>query len=314
MKTAGAISSIGHNAKNPAVDGNVVRVLSRIRAIACSASPPLPIHSDLASIMVQKTTSPRILNQSLMELGATVCTPKNPHCQSCPILDHCKAAKEEKAKKRPLSFDMEQGSSECVICGSLPIEDIEELKANMFPLKKKKNKIRQQIVVSALLLLDGNVLMLKRPKNGLLAGQWEFPSHILFESEPKIQKSKKLKEFSTKIMYEAIVKRVNALFHEEITEMVEKFEYIGSFLHIFSHIHQNCHVFRIYLDKKTKKEIIFDRDYEWNSVQSVDTKKLTMCVKKQWLIHRNFDRKKPFNNNNKLSGRKRKRQTQLNEF
>ena len=82
--TAGAIASIAFEQRAPIVDGNVARVLSRVFASAEDAWPS-------ATALVQASHSPRTLNQSLMELGALICKPRNPTCLICPVRDSCVA-------------------------------------------------------------------------------------------------------------------------------------------------------------------------------------------------------------------------------
>lgn len=91
--TAGAIASIGYEQREPLVDGNVTRVLARIFAFE------EPIGTSLlerrlwsaAAALVAESASPRALNQSLMELGAVICTPRNPACDRCPVSRVCRA-------------------------------------------------------------------------------------------------------------------------------------------------------------------------------------------------------------------------------
>lgn len=82
--TAGAVASIAWQQRAPIVDGNVARVLSRIFAEEGDVWPH-------ATALVDAGRSPRALNQGLMELGALVCTPRNPACLLCPVRDACGA-------------------------------------------------------------------------------------------------------------------------------------------------------------------------------------------------------------------------------
>ncbi len=91
--TAGAIASIVYGARTPIVDGNVQRVIARLDA---NDDPP----ADAATIagtwrraeeLVAEATAPGALNEGLMELGATVCTPMNPQCDACPVARWCAA-------------------------------------------------------------------------------------------------------------------------------------------------------------------------------------------------------------------------------
>jgi A/G-specific adenine glycosylase len=91
--TAGAIASIAFGAAVPAIDGNVERVLSRLLAIDA------PAGSSEAQQRLWQTASqlvecdrPGELNQALMEVGATICTPRQPRCHGCPLRRHCAAS------------------------------------------------------------------------------------------------------------------------------------------------------------------------------------------------------------------------------
>lgn len=90
--TAGAIASIAFELPEPAVDGNVMRVLTRLEAIR--GDPRLEPQAtqlwQLAGELVH-CESPSRFNQSLMELGALVCVPQAPRCSQCPLLSHCRA-------------------------------------------------------------------------------------------------------------------------------------------------------------------------------------------------------------------------------
>jgi A/G-specific adenine glycosylase len=109
--TAGAICSIAFNQPTPILDGNVIRVLTRIFGIAenpkekqtnarlWQLAEELVLNSKL-KIKNSKLCCSH-LNQSLMELGALVCTPRNPQCQICPVKMLCVAFKENRVKESP---------------------------------------------------------------------------------------------------------------------------------------------------------------------------------------------------------------------
>lgn len=142
--TAGAILSIAYDVDVPAVDGNVFRVLSRIFLIEEDIMKPKTRRTfeGLAEFLIPPGRAASF-NQGLMELGATVCIPKNPRCHSCPVKEHCRA--------------LEEGVQE-----ELPV--------------KEKKKPPRPVDMTAALLRDGDrVLIRKRPDKGLLAGMWEFP-------------------------------------------------------------------------------------------------------------------------------------------
>nr|XP_032660433.1 adenine DNA glycosylase isoform X5 [Chelonoidis abingdonii] len=90
--TAGAIASISYGQVTGVVDGNVIRVLCRVRCIGADSSSPAVTDRlwDLANSLVDPAR-PGDFNQAMMELGATVCTPRAPLCMECPVKQHCRA-------------------------------------------------------------------------------------------------------------------------------------------------------------------------------------------------------------------------------
>lgn len=86
--TAGAISSIAFNHRAPIVDGNVARIVSRLFGIDSDLMHTAWRESEA---LVAESSSPRLFNQGLMEIGALVCRPRNPHCDRCPLAAHCVA-------------------------------------------------------------------------------------------------------------------------------------------------------------------------------------------------------------------------------
>jgi len=142
--TAGAISSIAFGLKAPVLDGNVKRVLSRLFCInengATSASENLLWEKATNLISVSR---PGDFNQALMELGATVCIPKSPICQKCPIQTTCKAFLKNRV--------------------------------NEFPPSKKKVPSKNIEVSAGIIIKNKKVYIQQRSKDGLMGGLWEFP-------------------------------------------------------------------------------------------------------------------------------------------
>ena len=101
--TAGAIASIAYGTPVPAVDGNVIRVLSRLYGIRGDASRPECRRRirDLAAALVPPER-PGDHNQALMDLGATVCVPGTPDCRRCPLSSFCDAFRTGDAAELPL--------------------------------------------------------------------------------------------------------------------------------------------------------------------------------------------------------------------
>ena len=103
--TAGAIASIAFDQPVPIVDGNILRFFARLEMIDA------PLRSrelekrcwTIAEKLVAMAGSPRNLNQSLMELGAKICTPRRPSCDDCPVSSHCAAAAAGRQEEYPLA-------------------------------------------------------------------------------------------------------------------------------------------------------------------------------------------------------------------
>jgi A/G-specific adenine glycosylase len=115
--TAGAVLSIAFDQREPLVDGNVARVFSRLFAIEGELSSPESQRRlwQLATELLPPRSSSGEWNQALMELGAMVCTPRDPKCSACPLARHCAALAENKvaqlprpkARPSPLDVDIE---------------------------------------------------------------------------------------------------------------------------------------------------------------------------------------------------------------
>ncbi|TRM11642.1 A/G-specific adenine glycosylase [Lentibacillus cibarius] len=184
--TKGAILSIAYNQPQPAVDGNVMRVLSRV----------LKVDDDIAKTSARKKfetyaaslishDDPSSFNQGMMELGALICTPKEPMCMFCPVQDYCRA--------------FQEGVQQAL------------------PVKSKQKK--QKVVPYTVLLIQndkGHYVIEKRPADGLLANMWQFPmvptveignDHIeqWFHMEYGIDITKKVKKGNLKHVFTHLV-------------------------------------------------------------------------------------------------------------
>ncbi|MBY0501232.1 MAG: A/G-specific adenine glycosylase [Alphaproteobacteria bacterium] len=140
--TAAAIASIAFDQKSAAVDGNVVRVLSRFFTID-TPKPTLEVREKLMTLLPEKRCGD--FTQALMELGALICRPKNPSCGICPLHDDCQA--------------YQQG------------------KQSYFPIKIQKQKLPTRYATAFIIRReDGAILLRKRPLRGLLGGMMEVPT------------------------------------------------------------------------------------------------------------------------------------------
>jgi A/G-specific adenine glycosylase len=176
--TAGAICSIAFNQPKPILDGNVVRVLTRLFGI--SGNPRAPKVNDrlwyLASQLVltaatlqeaASPTAPRstlhapricsLLNQSLMELGAIVCTPKRPQCGACPVAVRCAA--------------FQQG------------------RVNELPRRSARPRATPRRFIALVVEHRGRFLVRQRPMGVVNAHLWEFPNIEVALKESQLRRA-----------------------------------------------------------------------------------------------------------------------------
>ena len=143
--TAGAVCSICFGQPTPAVDGNVLRVISRLTRDETPIDSPAYksyVRKELAAVYPAQAGD---FTQALMELGATVCGPnRKPDCDACPCKAFCEGAKKGDAERFPVKL----------------------------PKKEKRTEERTVFILSC----DGQYALEKRPGKGLLAGLWQFPN------------------------------------------------------------------------------------------------------------------------------------------
>ena len=143
--TAGAILSIAFNQKTPAVDGNVLRLVSRLTDDATPIDLPAykkRVEQLLGEVYPEEAGD---FTQALMELGATLCGPnREPDCKACPCREFCRGYR--------------NGT-----CRDLPVK-----------LPKKQRRVEEMTVF--ILFCDGEIALQKRPDQGLLATLWQFPN------------------------------------------------------------------------------------------------------------------------------------------
>jgi A/G-specific adenine glycosylase len=151
--TLGAVRSIAYGEPIALVDGNVLRVISRIAGLETTRGEKASddkvwkiaeaLHADDSRVRLR----PGDFNQALMELGATVCSQASPTCALCPVRAACAAAKTAQPGK--------------------------------YPLPKKATAKRKVTLAAAWIERDGKVLLVERPRPGLWAGMWALPSVVI---------------------------------------------------------------------------------------------------------------------------------------
>jgi A/G-specific adenine glycosylase len=151
--TAGAIASIAFGQVAPVLDGNVIRVFARLTDLAEDVTEPR-VQKHLWSLAEDWLSAERTgdYNQALMELGRTVCKPRNPLCGECPISTHCLSRERGTQTQRPVK-------------------------------KAKKPTPHYQVSAGIIYNTQGHILIAQRPLEGLLGGLWEFPGGKCEEGE-----------------------------------------------------------------------------------------------------------------------------------
>ena len=146
--TASAIASAAFGRREAAVDGNVLRVVTRLTDCHDDIADPKTkkaIRAQVQAVMPEAEEDVRIFNQATMELGATVCVPNGPpKCEVCPAAGFCLGR----------------------LRGTAPV----------LPVKAAKKARRTEERTVLVLLRQGRTALRRRPGRGLLAGLWEFPN------------------------------------------------------------------------------------------------------------------------------------------
>ncbi len=170
--TAGAIASIAYGKPEPAIDGNVLRIFSRILALkepVTSTTVKNTVRKEVRKILPDHHAGD--FNQALMDLGATVCLPNGaPVCDRCPWENICMACKE--------------GSPQD------------------YPIKQPKKKRRKQKLSVLVILWEDKVFLHKRAQDGLLAGLWEFPNYEGASTTESVLRWMESKHFQGKLVKE----------------------------------------------------------------------------------------------------------------
>ncbi|MGX7176790.1 A/G-specific adenine glycosylase [Enterococcus saigonensis] len=201
--TAGAIASIAFQRAEPAIDGNAMRVISRLYGIDADIAKPASRNVfDAVLRQLIPVEAPGDFNQALMDLGSGVCTPKKPVCTNCPLKNFCFAYQTQQQDR--------------------------------FPVKTKAAKPKDVYYFSVAITNEiGEYLLVQRPDEGLLAKMWTFPlvevNREVFEAAQKnFAKEETLNLFSVA---------------EELTlpanlpqNVVWQKRHLGEIRHIFSHL------------------------------------------------------------------------------
>ncbi|GAB4416833.1 MAG: A/G-specific adenine glycosylase [Anaerolineales bacterium] len=195
--TVGAIASIAFEMDEPALDGNLRRVYARLFDLSEYADSPAG-EKTLWALAAKHLPEGQAgdYNQALMDLGATICTPKNPRCLLCPLREDCQAQANGTQAERPV-------------------------------LKPKK-VVPHHVHAAGVIVQASKVLLAQRPRGGLLGGMWEFPNGRV-ETEPASALESVLEtEYKLKVRQgEALGEVRHAYTHFKITEYVFRCELVS---------------------------------------------------------------------------------------
>lgn len=141
---AAAVMSIAHGKPHAVVDGNVRRVFARVFLVDAptNVSSSARVFKERADALLDRS-NPGEFNQAIMELGATVCTPRKPACDGCPVSEYCRA------------FAARFQSS--------------------YPVRAPRRTTPEHHIAVGVVRKDGRILITRRKESGLLGGLWEFP-------------------------------------------------------------------------------------------------------------------------------------------
>ncbi|UCH11795.1 MAG: A/G-specific adenine glycosylase [Fidelibacterota bacterium] len=210
--TYAAVRSICFHDPLPAVDGNLKRIMARILALSANGSAlHRTVERTLATVI--PVHRPGDFNQAMMDLGATVCTPRDPRCGECPISDSCQAH----------------------FSGQV----------DLYPRPTKRKPRPHVPVAVGIIWRDSQLLIRRRPPEGLLGGLWEFPGGKVEPGESPEQ---------------TVVREVQ----EELGLKVQIMDRIGTVRHAYSHFSITLHAFHC---KYTDRGAIPQNgsDYRWIS-------------------------------------------------
>ncbi|KAH8835960.1 DNA glycosylase [Flagelloscypha sp. PMI_526] len=280
--SAGAIASIAYGERAPVLDGNVHRLMSRV--VGLYANPKSKATLDIlwaaAGAMVAKGPTgsiqhhPGDINQALIELGSTVCKVQNPDCSSCPIATHCSAYRRSQGNVEHAS-PLKDIEDLCKICEPLP----ENLSVTIYPCKAEKKKAREEMDIVNVVewkslkdVAERQVLLVKRPEKGLLAGLFEFPAL------PNATGKEKMKDVPSKLLPSLIDFR---------PAMIKSAHELGDVLHLFSHIRKVYRAQHVLLESETLPAVKI-AGCKWVKWDEVGKANIGTGIGKVWKLAQKF--------------------------
>ncbi|RLN00901.1 A/G-specific adenine DNA glycosylase-like [Panicum miliaceum] len=261
----------------PVVDGNVVRVISRLYAISDNPkeSSTMKRFWEIAGQLVDPSRSGDF-NQAMMELGATLCSKSKPGCSGCPVSSHCQV----------LALSLENPS----------------VKVTDFPRVVPKAKPRSDFAAVCVVQIaqgleeevtdtkgtDNLFLLIKRPEEGLLAGLWEFPLVLVEEGKTdSLNRRKAMDKYLTKLLSIDVGWKSDVILREDV----------GEHVHIFSHIRLTMYVELMIINLKDGVDRLCKKEddstkLKFTNESSVESMGLTSGIRKVYNMVKAFKEKR----------------------
>lgn len=254
--TAGAILSIAFQQPQPAVDGNVMRVFSRLFCIdddIAKASTRKIFEEKVKQVIAP--TAPGDFNQALMDLGSAVCTPTSPKCEECPVQSFCCAYQKQMMEA--------------------------------YPVKTKKMKPKPIYYLASIVCDDqGRFLLEQRANQGVLKGMWTFPFIEISKSEfQKMQNKKKQYEQLSLIAEEESFLPKTEDHLSAFVNWTE--ENIDEYVHVFSHLKWHV-ILRVGESKSESQPNSIEQ--QWLTWKEIEALPLVKPQQKMMEIYRNYQR------------------------
>ncbi|HGF7253798.1 TPA: A/G-specific adenine glycosylase [Enterococcus faecium] len=263
--TTGAIASIAFGLPEPAVDGNVMRVVSRLFCIEADiAKASSRKIFDEAMRKIIDETYPGEFNQAMMDLGSAICTPTSPKCEACPIQAFCLA------NKRGIQTS--------------------------FPVKTKKAKPKNVYYISAALQNhSGAYYFEERDSQKLLANMWTFPMvEVTQEEYERLKKEWEAKQ-EVDLFDDLVAEDGKELPFEKQELFIWQTRHLGEVTHVFSHLKWHVLFFYGRATEEAEQEFTENKTSKWLKPAAFDSvvfPKVQMKLVEQ--LEKNRNNRNPF--------------------
>ncbi len=263
--TTGAIASIAFGLPEPAVDGNVMRVVSRLFCIEADiAKASSRKIFDEAMRKIIDETYPGEFNQAMMDLGSAICTPTSPKCEACPIQAFCLA------NKRGIQTS--------------------------FPVKTKKAKPKDVYYISvALQNHSGAYYFEERDSQKLLANMWTFPMvEVTQEEYERLKKGWEAKR-EVDLFDDLVAEDGKELPFEKQELFIWQTRHLGEVTHVFSHLKWHVLLFYGRATEEAEQEFTENKTSKWLKPAAFDSvvfPKVQMKLVEQ--LEKNRNNRNPF--------------------